>query len=207
MQQLRRLDGPAHHLSCGLCLCCAVVVGGISPTPLGEGKSTTTVGLCQALGAYLNKKVSWPPAVAAVAAAPAVSSCVRCSLQDPSQATASCRHYTRSWQLHHHIDGPFTAPPLDALPAVLHARACCTGDCVHPPAQPGRNHALFKTNLCFASACVVCVTQLSPCQYGVSLLPTPASGDCVHPPAQSGSNLWHQGRSSRRRLQPGNSSS
>ena len=26
---------------------CAVVVGGITPTPLGEGKSTTTVGLCQ----------------------------------------------------------------------------------------------------------------------------------------------------------------
>ncbi len=24
-----------------------VVVGGITPTPLGEGKSTTTVGLCQ----------------------------------------------------------------------------------------------------------------------------------------------------------------
>ncbi|KAG9139294.1 hypothetical protein Leryth_011294 [Lithospermum erythrorhizon] len=34
-----------------------VVVGGITPTPLGEGKSTTTVGLCQALGAYLDKKV------------------------------------------------------------------------------------------------------------------------------------------------------
>lgn len=34
-----------------------VVVGGISPTPLGEGKSTTTVGLCQALGAYMGKKV------------------------------------------------------------------------------------------------------------------------------------------------------
>ncbi|XP_010932479.1 formate--tetrahydrofolate ligase [Elaeis guineensis] len=36
---------------------CYVVVGGITPTPLGEGKSTTTVGLCQALGAFLDKKV------------------------------------------------------------------------------------------------------------------------------------------------------
>lgn len=34
-----------------------VVVGGITPTPLGEGKSTITVGLCQALGAFLDKKV------------------------------------------------------------------------------------------------------------------------------------------------------
>ncbi|KAL3138249.1 hypothetical protein ABBQ32_006067 [Trebouxia sp. C0010 RCD-2024] len=34
-----------------------VVVGGMTPTPLGEGKSTTTVGLCQALGAHLNRKV------------------------------------------------------------------------------------------------------------------------------------------------------
>ncbi|GBG62154.1 hypothetical protein CBR_g29353 [Chara braunii] len=34
-----------------------VVVGGISPTPLGEGKSTTTVGVCQALGGHLSKKV------------------------------------------------------------------------------------------------------------------------------------------------------
>lgn len=34
-----------------------VVVGGITPTPLGEGKSTTTVGICQALGAFLDKKV------------------------------------------------------------------------------------------------------------------------------------------------------
>jgi len=34
-----------------------VVVAGITPTPLGEGKSTTTVGLCQALGAHLGKKV------------------------------------------------------------------------------------------------------------------------------------------------------
>ncbi|GAU12102.1 hypothetical protein TSUD_00680 [Trifolium subterraneum] len=36
-----------------------VVVGGITPTPLGEGKSTTTVGLCQALGAFLDKKMKW----------------------------------------------------------------------------------------------------------------------------------------------------
>ena len=34
-----------------------VVVGGITPTPLGEGKSTTTVGLCQALGAHLGRRV------------------------------------------------------------------------------------------------------------------------------------------------------
>jgi hypothetical protein len=34
-----------------------VVVTGINPTPLGEGKSTTTVGLTQALGAHLNRKV------------------------------------------------------------------------------------------------------------------------------------------------------
>ncbi len=33
-----------------------VVVAGISPTPLGEGKSTTTVGLSQALGAHLGKR-------------------------------------------------------------------------------------------------------------------------------------------------------
>jgi len=34
-----------------------VVVTAITPTPLGEGKSTTTVGLSQALGAHLGKKV------------------------------------------------------------------------------------------------------------------------------------------------------
>jgi formyltetrahydrofolate synthetase len=33
-----------------------VVVTGISPTPLGEGKSTTTIGLAQALGAILGHK-------------------------------------------------------------------------------------------------------------------------------------------------------
>ncbi|GAA5848576.1 hypothetical protein JCM8547_004558 [Rhodosporidiobolus lusitaniae] len=32
-----------------------IVVAGISPTPLGEGKSTTTIGLAQALGAHLGK--------------------------------------------------------------------------------------------------------------------------------------------------------
>lgn len=34
-----------------------VVMTGINPTPLGEGKSTTTIGLAQALGAHLGKKV------------------------------------------------------------------------------------------------------------------------------------------------------
>jgi formyltetrahydrofolate synthetase len=33
-----------------------VVVTGINPTPLGEGKSTTTIGLAQALGAALGCK-------------------------------------------------------------------------------------------------------------------------------------------------------
>lgn len=33
-----------------------IVVTGINPTPLGEGKSTTTIGLAQALGAILKKK-------------------------------------------------------------------------------------------------------------------------------------------------------
>lgn len=32
-----------------------VVVTGMNPTPFGEGKTTTTVGLCQALGAFLDK--------------------------------------------------------------------------------------------------------------------------------------------------------
>ncbi|KAI8099791.1 formate--tetrahydrofolate ligase-domain-containing protein [Halteromyces radiatus] len=32
-----------------------IVVTGITPTPLGEGKSTTTIGLAQALGAHLGK--------------------------------------------------------------------------------------------------------------------------------------------------------
>ena len=34
-----------------------IVVTAITPTPLGEGKTTTTVGLSQALGAHLSKKV------------------------------------------------------------------------------------------------------------------------------------------------------
>ena len=34
-----------------------VVVTAVTPTPLGEGKTTTTVGLSQALGAHLHKKV------------------------------------------------------------------------------------------------------------------------------------------------------
>lgn len=34
-----------------------VLVTGVNPTPLGEGKSTTSVGLCQALGAHLGRNV------------------------------------------------------------------------------------------------------------------------------------------------------
>ncbi|KAJ3447620.1 monofunctional c1-tetrahydrofolate synthase [Anaeramoeba flamelloides] len=34
-----------------------VIVTGINPTPLGEGKTTTSVGLSQSIGAHLNKKV------------------------------------------------------------------------------------------------------------------------------------------------------
>ena len=34
-----------------------IVVTGLNPTPLGEGKSTTTIGVCQALGAHLGQKV------------------------------------------------------------------------------------------------------------------------------------------------------
>lgn len=34
-----------------------VVVTGINPTPLGEGKSTTTIGLSQALGAHMKQNV------------------------------------------------------------------------------------------------------------------------------------------------------
>ena len=34
-----------------------MVVVGITPTPLGEGKSTTTLGLCQALGAHAGRRV------------------------------------------------------------------------------------------------------------------------------------------------------
>ena len=30
---------------------------GITPTPLGEGKSTTTIGLSQAIGAHLKKNI------------------------------------------------------------------------------------------------------------------------------------------------------
>ncbi|MQL97752.1 hypothetical protein Taro_030453, partial [Colocasia esculenta] len=56
-----------------------VVVGGITPTPLGEGKSTTTVGLCQALGAFLDKKVR------AVGVPPQIPGLVVTCLRQPSQ--------------------------------------------------------------------------------------------------------------------------
>ena len=44
---LQRLESRAHGNY--------VVVAGITPTPLGEGKSTTTIGLAQAFGAHLKK--------------------------------------------------------------------------------------------------------------------------------------------------------
>eukprot|EP00755_Sulcionema_specki_P012431 Sspe_Gene.51406::Locus_28534_Transcript_2_2_Confidence_0.750_Length_2202::g.51406::m.51406/K00288/MTHFD; methylenetetrahydrofolate dehydrogenase (NADP+) / methenyltetrahydrofolate cyclohydrolase / formyltetrahydrofolate synthetase len=44
---LKRLQGPNGKY---------IVVSGINPTPLGEGKSTTTIGLTQALGAHLGQK-------------------------------------------------------------------------------------------------------------------------------------------------------
>lgn len=44
---VQRIEAHAH----------AVVVAGITPTPLGEGKSTTTVGLCQAMGAHCGLRV------------------------------------------------------------------------------------------------------------------------------------------------------
>ena len=34
-----------------------VLIAGVTPTPLGEGKTTTAVGLTQALGAHLNRRV------------------------------------------------------------------------------------------------------------------------------------------------------
>ena len=50
------------------------MVTAITPTPLGEGKTTTTVGLSQALGAYLGKKVF---------------TCVRQPSQGPVRCSAS----------------------------------------------------------------------------------------------------------------------
>jgi methylenetetrahydrofolate dehydrogenase (NADP+) / methenyltetrahydrofolate cyclohydrolase / formyltetrahydrofolate synthetase len=49
LEVLQRL----HHIPDGK----YVDVTAITPTPLGEGKTTTTVGLSQALGAHLNKRV------------------------------------------------------------------------------------------------------------------------------------------------------
>ena len=46
LERLKRLPGGKY-----------IVVTAITPTPLGEGKTTTTVGLSQALGAHLGKKV------------------------------------------------------------------------------------------------------------------------------------------------------
>lgn len=47
LNALQRLKGPDGRY---------ILVAGITPTPLGEGKSTTTIGLVQALGAHLGKR-------------------------------------------------------------------------------------------------------------------------------------------------------
>ncbi len=51
------LDPAWLHPDDGVLCLRTVVVAGITPTPLGEGKSTTTVGLSQALGAHLDTPV------------------------------------------------------------------------------------------------------------------------------------------------------
>lgn len=40
-----------------ICACRYIVVTGMTPTPLGEGKSTTTIGLTQAFGSCLKQNV------------------------------------------------------------------------------------------------------------------------------------------------------
>ena len=44
--------GFGEPIGCNFC-----IIVGITPTPLGEGKSTTTIGLSQALGAHLKKNI------------------------------------------------------------------------------------------------------------------------------------------------------
>ena len=103
-----------------------MVVAGISPTPLGEGKSTTTVGLGQALGAHLRKRVV---------------TCIRQPSQGPTfgikggaagggyaQVCTSCSNEPVVFTTHQlvvmsqHVASTLQAIPMDKLN--LH----CTGD-------------------------------------------------------------------------------
>lgn len=56
---------------------------GVTPTPLGEGKSTTTIGLAQALGAHLNHNVF---------------ACVRQPSQGPTFGIKGEHEYHRSYK-------------------------------------------------------------------------------------------------------------
>uniref|UniRef100_A0A4X2LW84 C-1-tetrahydrofolate synthase, cytoplasmic n=1 Tax=Vombatus ursinus TaxID=29139 RepID=A0A4X2LW84_VOMUR len=71
-----------------------VVVTGITPTPLGEGKSTTTLGLVQALGAHLHQNVF---------------ACVRQPSQGPTFGIKGIRWSLILWSFNLHLTGDIHA--------------------------------------------------------------------------------------------------
>ena len=86
----------------------------MTPTPLGEGKSTTTVGLCQALGAHLNRKVF---------------TCVRQPSQGPTfgiKGGAAGGGYSQVNACPHHYRTYLHPPILNNL------HAMCQIKCQHP---------------------------------------------------------------------------
>uniref|UniRef100_A0A4X2MBJ5 C-1-tetrahydrofolate synthase, cytoplasmic n=1 Tax=Vombatus ursinus TaxID=29139 RepID=A0A4X2MBJ5_VOMUR len=71
-----------------------VVVTGITPTPLGEGKSTTTLGLVQALGAHLHQNVF---------------ACVRQPSQGPTFGIKGIHWSLILWSFNLHLTGDIHA--------------------------------------------------------------------------------------------------